>query len=351
MSSRLLLPFLAPVLLMALLMALLGCSGGSGEAEQPTPVLLRPTLEPAHEFVPGVHRYIAESDRLVIPTLTPMPTPTPTLRSAPVFSGSGTPEPSSDALQVSMDDADESLGCTAQYRRMLVSYRGRIPFGAEVAQSLAADLLELRSDCVEDGWAPEFTSSRACIRGRVAGVSISPGLSGRSNSIALPAAFVSGRDDQGNILLHFARVPHQDSPGCWYYSAGREAWAWMVLGGDSGVDRRSFPLCDGRLREMISASAGPGFGPADVARTADEVRLWFPDHCGSPLWNLFPSAYPNEDCGSLSGTGIDPDGSLVVTWHADYTPSDYAVCWVLAAGADAWDVYYVRDAPDGGGDS
>ena len=122
----------------------------------------------------------------------------------------------------------------------------------------------------------------------------------------------------------------------------------MVAGDDSGVDRRPFPLCNSRLRELVASSAGPGFGPADVARVADEVRLQSPSVCGSPLWNLFPMSAPHEDCGSLSGTGIDDYGSLVITWHADYTPSDYAVCWVLPADGDVWDVYYVRDDSEPG---
>ena len=336
------------MLLAVMTAGLLGCSSVSGEPARPTPVMLRPTAPPVHSFVPGVHRYVDDSDRLVIPTLTPTPAPTP--RPAPVFSGSSPAEPvvGPDSLP---DDEGGELDCTAQYRRSLIDYRGRIPFGAEVARDLAEQVRENRPGCVDEGWAPELEPGRACLRGRIAGLHVSPGLTGRSNPIALPVLLTSGRDDAGNILIHFARLPSQDARGCWYYDVDLEAWAWLVSGRDSGIDRRPFPLCDSRLREMISVSASPDFGPAEVARAADRVRLENPAACSSPLWSLFPSSHPHEDCGSPSGTGIDDDGSLVITWHGDYTPSDYAVCWVLPAGADAWDVHYVRDDPDAGGDS
>ena len=339
MSNRLLL-FLAVLILPAVM----GCQAVSGvPAPSPTPVLLDPAPLRVHEFVPGVHQYVSESERLVIPTLTP--TPVPTLRPPPVFSAP-LPEVSSADLRVVADEAVEPLSCTAQYRLSMVEYRGRIPFGAEVAQELAEALVQLRPECAGEDWGPELASGRACLRGRISGVPISPGLTGRSNPIALPVPLTSGRDELGNILVHFARVPGHDSPGCWYYTADRGAWAWLVLGGDFGVDRRPFPVCDRRLRELVSDAAGPGFGPADVARALDEVRLDLPVTCGSPLWDLFPSALPHEDCGSPSGTSIDGDGALVVSWHTNHTPSDYAVCWVLPAGADVWDVYYVQDDPE-----
>lgn len=344
MSSRPLLPLLAAAVLASVLAAgLLGCSGASGgRPDGPTPVLLRPTAAPVHEFVPGVHRYVGDSDRLVIPT--PSPTPTPTRRPPPVFSssGGGEPHPTLEAAPGGGDDR-LPLTCTAEYRRSLVDYRGRIPFGAEVARDLAERLREARQDCAGDNWAPELSSSRVCFRASIAGVNVSPGLTGRASSVAIPVVLTSGRDDSGNILLHFARLPSRDDPGCWYYQASREAWAWIALGRDSGVDRRPFPGCDRRLRQLVSADDGPDFGPAAVARATDEVRLQVPSDCGSTLWNPFPSSHPHEDCASRSGTGIDEDGSLVITWHPGYPPSDYAVCWVLPAGTDVWDVYYVRE--------
>ena len=147
----------------------------------------------------------------------------------------------------------------------------------------------------------------------------------------------------GNILVHFARLPASDRRGCWYYSASRQAWAWTISGGDSGIDRRSFPLCDALLMDLIASSAHDGFGSAEVARALDEVRLRAAGDCSSPLWGLFPSSGSHDDCGAPGVTGVAGDGSLVVTWHPDYLPPDYAVCWALPVGSGVWEIFYEED--------
>ena len=335
--------FLVILLLPALLA---GCSGflPAGPPARPTPVSLQPTPAPeAHPFVPGVHRYVEAGDRLTIPTPTPRPSPTPrpTLDWSQEVSPSGNGNP---AVPVEVaEPEDEIQSCSDLYRQMLIDYRGRVLFGSQVALLLSRELRELRPDCVEQGWAPRFEADLVCVSGSVAGMRISDGLTRRPHSLASPRALPTARDDRGNILVHFARLPLVDERGCWYYSASGEAWAWLVSGSDSGIDRPEFPACDRRLRELLSASAGDDFGPLHVARALDEVRLRMSARCGSPLWDIFPASGSHEDCGVAGDTGLNPEGFLVITWHENHIPADGAICWALPPGSSGWEFFYPEE--------
>lgn len=150
----------------------------------------------------------------------------------------------------------------------------------------------------------------------------------------------TGRDEKGNILVHFARLPDADAAGCWYYNAARQAWAWAAPGIGSGIDRPRFPACAGRLRSRLAAAAELGFGPVEVSRAVDAVRLRAPEQCGSPLWNPFPRAAPGAECGVEEPTGLTGAGRLVVHWHPDYLPADDSVCWILTLETAEWEFFY-----------
>ena len=334
------------VVLLALFIPLLsGCSGWLEEPAPPTPVAFPRSEERAHPFVPGVHRYMEEGDRLVFTT----PAPTPALSPAPSPSSVPSLVPSQDGLVASLASTPtpeppgmlwqgDVPSCVDLYRRMLVGYDGRIPFGAEVAWSLSEEFRNMDAGCADEGWDPLFDAGVVCERGSIAGVRISPGLTRRLNSIAHPKALPTGRDSKGNILVHFRRLPLGDGAGCWYYNSARRVWAWTVLGVESGVDRPRFPDCDALLLSLIAASADEGFGPLHVARALDEAGLRSPGRCVPPLWSPFPFSGSHEDCGVSGGTLLQDDGLLVVSWHPDYRPADGSVCWVLDSGS--WEFFY-----------
>ena len=347
------------LLVLAVLVLLLsGCSGWGGEPERPTPVVLPQAVEPSYAFVPGVHRYVESGDRLSFPTATPIPRPTP----RPTRDFSVMRVPTQEPVVATpvpelpgMVWEGETLSCADEYRRMLINYDGRVPFGAEVVWSLSKDLKDLRPGCVDEGWNPHFDAGVACVSGSVAGIRISSGLTHRLNSVSHPMALATGRDGNGNILVHFERLPFVDGPGCWYYNSAGQVWAWSVLGGSLGVDRPRFPACGRLLRSLTaaasdafwrssSAAADEDFASVHVARALDEVRRQLPAVCGSPLWNPFPGPGSHEDCGVSGDTGWNDDGYLVITWHPGYLPADGSVCWTLAPGSQSWEFFYPRES-------
>ena len=329
------------LLLLSFLLA--GCGGAAGVPVTPTPAYVPPAAAPVHSFVPGVHRYVDPGDRLVVPT--PTPAPTPTLVSlpgpAPVVAVSS-PGGSLSGLYGESEDAAAVPSCVDHYRSLLIGYSGRVPFGSEVALQLSRELEELRPDCLREGWGPLFEADVVCVTDRVGDVPISRGLTWRHNSLSYPRAVPTARDSRGNILLHFARLPLRAERGCWYYSADARAWAWLAAGSGSGVDRPAFPPCGALLRDLLAPRAQLGFGPLQVVRALDEVRLRLPDPCGSPLWDVFPTSRFQEGCGVESGTGMTPAGDLVVSWQDGHSPADDAVCWVLPRGSGEWKFHYIK---------
>ena len=317
-----------------------GCGGLLGSPAGPTPVFLPPTATPpVYPFVPGVHRYVGPEGRLTVPTPTPAPTPTRLPTPEPLLPkdvSAAVPGPAGSGV---VPGEEGPPSCIDEYRGMLIDYRGRVPFGSQVALQLSRELEELRPDCVAEGWAARFEADVVCVSGSVAGLPLSPGLTWRLQSLSKPQAAPTARDGGGNILVHFARLPFVEARGCWFYRSSSRTWAWFVSGGDSGVDRPRFPLCEGRLRDLIS-SPQEGFGPLHVVRALDEVRLQLPSPCSSPLWDVFPSTDSHEDCGVPGGTWVNPEGFLVVTWHEDHTPADGAVCWALPPGGVEWEFSY-----------
>ena len=236
-------------------------------------------------------------------------------------------------------DVAEVHPCVQEYRRMLIGYDGDVPFSTEVAYELSEFLKESRPECVEQGWNPFFAPDAVCSGGFVAEIRLSSLLTGRQTSGSKPHALPTSRDSQGDILVHFTRLPLRESSGCWHYRALFEDWGWAG-GGISGVDRPAFPVCDGLLKDRIASLLPHEFSHVRVDRLIQEIRQEFSEECASLTWSLRPVLKSHRDCGLPLDTGMVADGTLVVNWDREYRPSDNSVCWVLRPGSDAWEFYY-----------
>ena len=333
-------------LLLLLTSGVLACGGGG-----PPPELVEVSLPPTRAPVdPSVFRYVSGDQRLVFPTDTPVPTITP----RPTFSFPGvgdrlTPvpdpgpaafvkEPSS--FWAGRDIPAVSLSCRDRYREMLIAYDGRVPFGPEAAAELSRELVANRQDCLEEGWSPDFDLERVCVTGTVGGVRIRKGLVYSASAWDEPAALGTGRDVDGNMLVHFRKMPLEDTRGCWYYLASDRSWSWFVLGGGRGVDPSIFPACDALLRAVLLEGLSPGTGTLDVARAIDNVRAELGEGCPARLWDLYPRVGGYGSCALDAPTGLSDDGSLVLNWQLAHPASGGALCWVWTPGDGVWREYY-----------
>ena len=233
------------------------------------------------------------------------------------------------------------------YRRMLIGYEGRIKFGPEVVGELSEDMKEVRPDCVIEGWAPEFGLEPVCTNTRIGRMRVKDVFfrwEGRKEK--RPIARATMRDDRGNIMVHFHRMPFSDGRGCWYYDSSTLSWAWL-FGGESGlrsgIDRPQFPVCEKHLRNLLDEASLENFSALDVARLLDRVKLDAPSECGD-LWNIYPQRETRDDCEVSGSTGSVYDGagviSLLVNWHLEHPASDGSVCWVRRVAGGEWELLH-----------
>ena len=344
------------LLLFAALPALgvLGCGDSQPQAEMP-----RVTVEYTRPLgTQGPWRLVGENDRLVFEQAeteaAASPTPRPTLVIAtrvpegdleatlrPTLSlGRSFPRPV--VVDVGV------LPCEKQFRRMLIDYDGRVPFGPEVVSELSERLGELRPDCLDGGWAPEFGLGVQCLGVSVGGMRIGDGFIRWEGSIKKRAkVFSTRRDGGGDILVHFEKLPFLGEGGCWYYEVRSRSWGWVVVAPDGlygGRDFPEFPLCEAYLKQVLWESwQKGGSGDLDargVARGVARVRLDIPGECGTRLWSVFPKVGPQEGCLLEGPTGDLQGTALVVNWHDDFPASDGAVCWVLSVDDGEWVPFY-----------
>ena len=227
------------------------------------------------------------------------------------------------------------LSCDDHYRRMLVGYKGRLPFGPEVAGDLSQRLLGERPDCGEDGWAPEFQLEPVCIMGRLGGRRLPETMVVREGSMKVPRALGTKQDDHGNVLVQFKRLPLVEAKGCWLFMKLDGAWAWFVSGVGEGVGEMVFPECDGLLRAELMGTRGEVVGAGAVVRLVEQIRDGSGGDCPSGGWDLYPREEGHDVCG-LGGveTGWKEDGSLVVNWQFDYPAAWGSLCWVYRGEDD-----------------
>ena len=274
--------------------------------------------------------------RLVIPTFTPEPTAT-----LPAFSRLA---PSNEPVALdfvplrTLPPDPPAQDCVGRYRQMLLEYDGRDPFGAETAILVSNELLLERPDCAFSGWAPEPSLERVCRLSEVGGADLPDGLVRLVGDFNRREADITRRDDVGNVLIHFGRMPLADVSGCWFYSAGLMIWYWTLESGVVGFDRVVLTGCDfalqSRLLEAEFVSA------VDVVRMSEAVRGDYPDSCGVSAWRQYPQLRPGEDCSIQSETGMFRDGSFVVNWHPEFPASDGAICWYWSSAEGLWSFSY-----------
>lgn len=298
-------------------------------------------------------RYVDEGQRLVFEKTPVVPTPTVTPRPTPDFSvrksRGGTPRPTV-ARRAGLEFGrfqNVELGCVEAFRARLVGYVGRELFGPEVAWKMSGEFLEERPDCREEGWGPEFSLEAECVGLDVGSVQIGNAFVVWEGAREKSARVLSSRKDEwGNILLHFSRMPLQEGSGCWYYRASDETWVWVVRKGskvENGVDNPDLSGCDSLLKAELRRLPA-GFSLADVGRAVDRV-VGVGRGCQTSFWRVFPRLEPDEGCGVDSETGDLGEGGRVVHWHEDYRPYDGAVCWVLERSWGLWKVYGPAEEP------
>lgn len=230
--------------------------------------------------------------------------------------------------------------CVDMFRRMLVGYEGRRPFGPEVAEELSGELVRLRPDCGEAGWAPEFRLEAVCVQGRLAGKPLPEAMVVREGSLKIPRALGSRKDVHGNTFVQFERMPFVDSRGCWLFTVYDGAWAWFVSGVGVGVDMPEFHACEDVLRGVLVGEQSAEMGAHEVAQAVEVVKEESGGRCHSAGWDLYPRSEGHVGCGDGAlETGWTEDGSLVVNWQVEHRGSTGALCWIYDGETGEWREY------------
>ena len=119
----------------------------------------------------------------------------------------------------------------------------------------------------------------------------------------IPTTKPSGKDDEGNIFLHFQKLPLRVNLAVGITGAKGQAWSWNVLGVGSGIDRPVFPECESRLREILAGSEAEAVGSLEVVRGIDDVKAELARECDVGLWDIYPQRGGREGCLVVAPTG------------------------------------------------
>lgn len=332
-----------------------GVAGFFGCNDGPPPVLVVDRSELGEEVetreVAGDEwKLVKDGDRLNVEELREYGAPvehvplrrevSPGVREALRIVGEGRLEPASEEVGPEIG----GLECNDAYRELLKGYSGRAVFSARIAEQMAEELLEQRSDCGEEGWSPLFRLGRVCTQSSVAGVRLPNSLLRYEGTLNIPRSVGTSMDPDGNLLVHFEKMPLSEGRGCWFYQAHSMRWAWFAKGVGVGVDGAKFPRCEARLRELVAEGARVGVVDGYwVARWVDEVRSWDVRGCPEEFWKPYASDSGHEDCGEGWSTGVIQDGRIVVNWQEGFRVSSGAVCWVLSPGGVEWEEYFASE--------
>ena len=282
--------------------------------------------------------------------------------------------------------------CGSQFRQMLVDYDGVEEFGAEVVTRLSDEFVELRPDCLAQGWNPEFpVDPFVCKSWQDLPDSIQYDQSqGSRTSYISPtqrveesgvAYRVDGEVTWVHINVHLNRVPLlSDVPrdmnavegslvgGCWTYIGVKDlVGVWMRsfikysvkhLGDVVQVLRvrpevlsvqvpPSFPECDSLLRSVLSKGLDGGevYDATSVADVVDMSRALAEGACDSVVgpwdgWQPAPVDGPAQGCPVMAPTGVQGDGTFVLHWPEEDHFDVYgaSACWVRSAEGE-WGSY------------
>ena len=379
--------FILPVLA-ALVLFLAACGGGSEPTASPTsseaPTSV-PAATPSFTPVPTAPTGGASATAVArspvpataateLPEDTPVPDPTPAmLRPAPV----------------TLPD------CSDTFRGMLVERADPDTFNVDVINALNSEFMGLRPDCVERGWAPEFSQDPVvCLTEEDLPGGPSRQVGGTRTFELLPTQMFyrphflpdGSESEMVHIFLHLNLSPLRDEVpehgsllgsafgGCWYYKGVGQSSFWYMsfIGFVPGQDRlgtmtargrskavggpvfQTFPECDVLLQDALSrrAVSGEAVDVAVVLEAVEEVREQGGPGCAEDIypwggWAPSPVDGPSGGCPGSPSTGTEPDGALIVNWserHRDVLSRDYrdsygwSACWVRTLEGE-WGAY------------
>ena len=392
-------PLLAAFLTLILLsLFLTACGGGDPAPTQvPTPVpatqappatdspepataVPAPTAPPAATGSPGSGAATTES-----------PTSVPTAPPAAVNAG-----PTVAPTEILASNAVRVLqrSCAEDFRQMILDYDGD-EFDAEVVRQLSDEFVELRPDCLAEGWDPEFPDEpEVCLEADTL-----TGANSYKKDRRSPISFLhptmrseherhtsEGVVTDVTLQVHFTRIPlvsmvpphmlpltsGEVVGGCWSYGGPAEGggrWIQTLIMYRAGAihpdvglmdrDRRghslnvilpnSYPDCDLLLQEAVSAQLDAGEVP-DASRVMDlveEVRTQAGGACDreNPWSWMFASTPMDGGAGGCPGTpltGLQDNGSYVVNWGEHHFDGyGRSACWVRSPEGE-W-VGYLRE--------
>ena len=206
--------------------------------------------------------------------------------------------------------------CPADFRQMLLDYSHDEEFNAEVVRRLSDEFAQLRPDCLDQGWDPEFpTDPEVCVAGGTLENGISYKKNRRSRLTYLRPTMIqaAGRfSDDVQLQVHFSRVPllsmvpdlmlpvgaGEFVGGCWSYAGstdGGNQWVqslikyrgvsipeggvlrdgdWLRIALNENL-RYSYPECDSLLQAVISAQLESGLelDASGILGLVEEVRV------------------------------------------------------------------------------
>ena len=285
--------------------------------------------------------------------------------------------------------------CGSQFRQMLVDYDGVEEFGGEVVTRLSGEFVELRPDCLVQGWDPEFPADPlVCHESGDLPGSIVHKTNDRSPTqyvsptqrVELDQNFAEvGRRTQVQINIHLNRVPllsdvpeRLGSPGsglvggCWHYKGIKDLsghWAKSFIkyttktkrSGKVGVRRvsgpivvlapASFPECDSLFQSVLSKGLDSGevYDSSGVGDAVDMSRALSDGVCGLKIgpyrgWRPSPVDGPAQGCPVMAPTGVQGDGTFVLHWPEEdhYDVYGASACWVRNADGE-WGAYLEQE--------
>ena len=273
--------------------------------------------------------------------VTPWPTFTPVATIEPIFAVKATPT-GNDAEPATVpvfNQPAKRFTCLADYRRWLVNYEWS---SARDLHRGMRDFRELRPDCNNVVFAPEFSSSPYCRdEDRVGGARVGSFFSmGQAHNYNLQL-LGTRRSGSGDMLIHFARLPKSNRPGCWYYEARLDRWFETEIGGNDSEQamptavpvQGGFKFCDDALRRRFYND--PGLVDAAMLQAvAGEVATGLVE-C-SFGWNPKVSDVRVADYCPARESGWAADGSIVVHWSEKTW--DGVSCWFYdPASGQGWE--------------
>ena len=272
--------------------------------------------------------------------------------------------------------------CGSQFRQMLLDYEGVEEFGGEVVTRLSGEFVELRPDCLAQGWDPEFPADPlVCYKSDDLPGSILHKINDRSPTKYVSPTLWVELDEMIRINVHLNRVPlPSDVPerlgspgsglvgGCWHYKGIKDlsgSWAKSFIkyttktkrSGKVAVRRvsgpivvvapASFPECDSLFQSVLSKGLDSGevYDSSEVGDAVDMSRALADGVCDLKIgpyrgWQPSPVDGPAKGCPVMAPTGVQEDGSFVLHWPEEdhYDVYGHSACWVRSAEGE-WGSY------------